>query len=98
MELNSPVFSVLTTYNVTEAHNAKNLLSVIKKKITDEWKISLKAHCVHWIKKKIRQSDWNHLACFGDMVNLVVSDAINEDDDELVDSIKAVKSILTFYS
>ena len=44
----------------------------------------------------MRLSGWNHLACFAHLLNLVVTDAI-KDDDELADLIEKVKAIVTFF-
>ena len=83
-------------------HTSENL-AVILKQITDEWKITAKVHCscvitdsASNIKKAVKICGWNHLSCFAHLLNLVVTNAI-EEDNVLAELIQAVKNIVTYF-
>ncbi|XP_011407349.1 PREDICTED: zinc finger BED domain-containing protein 4-like [Amphimedon queenslandica] len=69
--------------------------------LLEKWNITSK---VHWvitdsganIKWAVRLSCWNHLACFAHLLNLVVTDAI-KDNDELTFLIQQVKATVTYF-
>ena len=91
---------VLKTVHVNESHTSENIAAVLTQ-VTDEWNVSAKVHCAttdnaNNIKRAIRINKWNHNACFAHTLNLIVTDAIKQ-DEELAELIQKVKQIVTFF-
>lgn len=91
---------VMKTTPVNEAHTSENIAAALKA-ITDEWKVSDKIHCATTdsasnMKRAIRISKWNHLACFAHTLNLIVTDALKQNAG-ISGLIQQVKNIIAFF-
>ena len=79
------ISAILETVHIDIAHTSENLASALQK-VTDEWGITAKVHCVVTdsasnIKGAVRANKWNHLLCFAHTLNLIVTDSIKDDHE-----------------
>ncbi|XP_053568415.1 E3 SUMO-protein ligase ZBED1-like [Bombina bombina] len=90
------VSSLLDCFSFTDRHTADNLAAELQK-ICEEWGITNKVvACVSDnasnIKAAIRQTGWNHVACFAHTLNLIVRESLKH----IMETVTKVKSVVEF--